>query len=105
MKLENILTITLFCTLIFAFTKESYSQKIGLGSASYHTITVDNNGQVYTWGYNGYGNLGNGNTGTNSSNPVDISSSGALNGNSIILALLSSSLYSNSRLILFPYFK
>jgi alpha-tubulin suppressor-like RCC1 family protein len=45
----------------------------------YHTIALDNDGKIYSWGYNAYGQLGN-NTVVNSLAPIDISSFGALAG-------------------------
>jgi alpha-tubulin suppressor-like RCC1 family protein len=38
-----------------------------------HTCGVGSNGEGYCWGYNYYGQLGNGNTGTNSNVPVLVS--------------------------------
>jgi len=35
----------------------------------YHGVAIDNSGQVYTWGTNAYGRLGNGTSGTNSFSP------------------------------------
>ncbi|MGD9732695.1 MAG: hypothetical protein AB7U45_10985 [Desulfamplus sp.] len=37
----------------------------------YHTAALKNDGTVWTWGYNGYGQLGNG-TAENSTNPVQV---------------------------------
>ncbi len=42
------------------------------GSYGYTVIAKDSNGKIYTWGYNRYGQLGNGTT-TNSSVPICIS--------------------------------
>lgn len=39
----------------------------------YHTCGVATDGEGYCWGYNNYGQLGNGNTGTNSNVPVLVS--------------------------------
>ncbi len=42
-----------------------------IGAGNYHSIALTTDGKVYTWGYNGYGELGNG-TKTNTSIPTDI---------------------------------
>lgn len=49
----------------------------------YHSIVLASDGTVYTWGYNFYGQLGNGNTGTDSNVPVAVSTSGVLSGKTI----------------------
>ncbi len=48
----------------------------------YTTCVLASNNKVYCWGYNGYGQLGNGST-TNSSVPVAVVASGALLGKTI----------------------
>ena len=35
---------------------------VDVATGIYYSMAVDNNGNVYTWGYNGYGQLGHGNT-------------------------------------------
>ncbi|MFZ2322492.1 MAG: T9SS type A sorting domain-containing protein [Ignavibacteriaceae bacterium] len=57
------------------------AQHIGAGP-SYHTIAAKSDGTVYTWGYNGYGELGNGTT-TDSNVPVAVSTDGFLSGKTI----------------------
>ena len=52
---------------------------IQLSAGGEHSCAFDSNNQVYCWGYNYYGQLGNGNT-TNSYIPVGIDASGALAG-------------------------
>ncbi len=47
-----------------------------------YSMALDSNGNVYTWGYNGAGNLGNGTT-TNSVSPINISTMGSLSGKTI----------------------
>ena len=47
-----------------------------------HTIALASDGKVYTWGYNGYGQLGNGNN-TESTIPVAVDVSGVLSGKTI----------------------
>lgn len=47
-------------------------KQVALGSSSYgHTVALSTDRQVYTWGYNSYGQLGNGTT-TDSKTPVKI---------------------------------
>lgn len=48
-----------------------------------HSLALDDNGQVYSWGTNTYGQLGNGNNNRISS-PTNISTSGVLMGKKII---------------------
>ncbi len=59
-----------------------YAQNIGTGYG-YHSIAVNSDGKVYTWGENIYGQLGNGNN-TTSNIPVTVDASGALSGKTII---------------------
>lgn len=49
----------------------------------FHSIALGSDGNVYTWGYNWYGQLGNGNN-TNSYVPVAVNTSGVLSGKIII---------------------
>ena len=44
---------------------------IDVKAGYYHNIALTENGEVYTWGYNGYGQLGNG-TSENSTTPVKV---------------------------------
>ena len=43
-----------------------------IAGGGYHSLALTSSGQVLAWGYNGYGQLGNGTT-TNSSTPVAVS--------------------------------
>jgi alpha-tubulin suppressor-like RCC1 family protein len=52
-------------------------------SGQHHTVALSSTGQVHTWGYNVYGQLGN-NTTTNSSIPINVSSFGSLSGQTIV---------------------
>jgi alpha-tubulin suppressor-like RCC1 family protein len=45
----------------------------GIAAGEYYSLALTNDGKVYAWGYNGYGQLGLGNT-TNQSSPVHVSS-------------------------------
>jgi len=49
-----------------------------------HSMALTSDGQVYCWGYNYYGQLGNNST-TNSSVPVAVSSTGVLTGKTVSL--------------------
>jgi alpha-tubulin suppressor-like RCC1 family protein len=55
-------------------------QVSAIATGSYHAVALITSGTVYTWGYNGQGQLGNGDTsGSNQSLPVSVSTSGILN--------------------------
>ncbi|MZG88400.1 RCC1 repeat-containing protein, partial [Staphylococcus aureus] len=45
---------------------------IAIAGGVYHTIALKSDGTVWAWGYNGYGQLGDGST-TNRSTPVQVS--------------------------------
>ncbi len=50
---------------------------IAIAAGGNHTLAVDRNGEVWSWGLNYYGQLGNAvNTGTNNSNPTPVKISG-----------------------------
>jgi alpha-tubulin suppressor-like RCC1 family protein len=66
----------------------SFDQRIlGVACGYAHTAAVDGYGKVWTWGNNNYGNLGNNNTGTNSSIPVAASTYGSLAGVTTVAAV------------------
>ncbi|MFT9116351.1 MAG: IPT/TIG domain-containing protein [Sporolactobacillus sp.] len=52
---------------------------IDIAAGYYHSVALDNSGNVYTWGNNTYGQLGN-DTNTNSSVPVAVYNAGVLSG-------------------------
>jgi len=52
---------------------------IAINAGGNHTCAVADNGQAYCWGYNGYGQLGNGTT-TSSTVPVAVATWGVLSG-------------------------
>ncbi len=47
------------------------SDVVAVAAGSYHSLAVDSNGDVWAWGYNSYGQLGDG-TRTNSTVPVQV---------------------------------
>jgi len=53
---------------------------VAISAGYYHNIALCADGTVASWGRNNYGQLGNNSSGTNSSVPVNITTSGALNG-------------------------
>ncbi len=55
-----------------------------VSSGNSHSLALASDGTVYAWGQNNYGQLGNGNTGTNSNVPVAVSTSGVLSGKIIV---------------------
>jgi alpha-tubulin suppressor-like RCC1 family protein len=75
---------TKLTTMIFflvALSCNLSAQSIGTG-LGYHSIAVNSNGTVYTWGYNNFGQLGN-ETNTNSDVPIAVYTSGVLSGKTI----------------------
>ena len=48
---------------------------IYISAGSYHSIAVNSNGDLYSWGWNGQGQLGNG-TNTDSNVPLPVRTSG-----------------------------
>jgi len=46
------------------------------GGAYSHCIALTTTGEMYTWGYNGYGQLGRGNTTAIHNSPTEITVSG-----------------------------
>ena len=53
-----------------------------ISAGSDHSLALDSEGQIYAWGYNYYGQLGNGDT-TSSNTPVKVDTSGVLAGKTI----------------------
>lgn len=53
-----------------------------ISTGNTHTCAIASDNNAYCWGYNAYGGLGNG-TGTPSSTPVPVATSGALSGKTI----------------------
>ncbi|MBP9489374.1 hypothetical protein KBE88_01255, partial [Candidatus Saccharibacteria bacterium] len=53
-----------------------------ISAGSGHSLALDSEGQIYAWGYNDYGQLGNGDT-TSSNTPVKVDASGVLAGKTI----------------------
>ena len=80
--LKTITKLFITALIIFASSILLTAQNIGTGLGQ-HTIAAKADGTVYTWGYNNYGQLGNGNTGTGSNVPVAVYTSGVLSGKTI----------------------
>ncbi len=53
-----------------------------IAASLYSAYALADDGKVYSWGYNSYGQLGNGNT-NNSNTPVAVSTSGVLSGKTL----------------------
>ena len=53
-----------------------------ISAGGVHSLALDSEGQIYAWGYNYYGQLGNGDT-TDSNTPVKVDASGVLAGKTI----------------------
>jgi uncharacterized repeat protein (TIGR02543 family) len=56
---------------------------VAIGAGEYHCLAVSSEGQVYSWGPNSNGELGNG-TNTPSSVPVAVFTNGALSGKTVV---------------------
>lgn len=64
--------------LMDAYTGPKVWIQVSVGA--YHACGITSEQKAYCWGYNEFGQLGNGNTGTNSFSPVAVSTSGVLGG-------------------------
>jgi alpha-tubulin suppressor-like RCC1 family protein len=62
---------------VTAFDKNVKSISVGSGDYG-HCMAITNDNKLYSWGYNGYGQCGRGNTTTIHSTPVEISVSGQI---------------------------
>ena len=56
---------------------------IAIAAAEYHSLALTSDGQVFAWGYNSSGQLGNGST-SQQNTPVAVNTSGALAGKTVI---------------------
>jgi alpha-tubulin suppressor-like RCC1 family protein len=56
---------------------------VAIAAGYAHTLALDSTGHVHTWGYNMYGQLGNGST-TSTSVPISVSTYGSLNGSTVV---------------------
>ena len=72
----------IYFLLLLFISQPANAQKVGTGLGN-HFLVINSSGRVYSWGSNEYGQLGNGNTGTNSNVPVAVSTSGVLSGKTI----------------------
>ncbi len=63
-----------------------------------HCAAIDENGNLYMWGYNGYGQLGNGNT-TDISTPAQISISGLNANEKIVHVVMTGQAYGSTQLV------
>jgi len=68
---------------VFASGALAGKSVIQVTAGQYHTCAVTSGGTAYCWGWNGQGELGNGNT-NSSTKPVAVLSSGALAGKSVV---------------------
>jgi alpha-tubulin suppressor-like RCC1 family protein len=55
-----------------------------IASGGFHTVALSSVGQVYAWGLNNQGQIGDGTSGTNRLSPISVDTTGALNGKIII---------------------
>jgi alpha-tubulin suppressor-like RCC1 family protein len=49
-----------------------------------HTLALDSTGQIHAWGYNSFGQLGNGTTSTIQIVPINVSTFGSINGKTVV---------------------
>lgn len=68
-QLRHLLLFALFCCIAITATAQATWLKIASGG--YQTLALKSDGTVWTWGYNNYGQLGNGTT-TNSNVPIQV---------------------------------
>ena len=66
---------------------------VAISAAGGHSLALDSDGKVYSWGYDSNGQLGDGGTNTNQSSPVAVDTSGVLAGKTIV-AISAGSAYS-----------
>ena len=67
------LLLYVFLCLATGITSEAVAQTwLKIATGGYHTLALKSDGTVWTWGYNNYGQLGNGTT-TSSNIPIQVS--------------------------------
>jgi alpha-tubulin suppressor-like RCC1 family protein len=76
-NLQKLISLSLLMLIVPTFIM---AQQVAAGEL--HSIALTSDGTVYTWGYNGFGQLGNGNN-TDSNVPVAVITSGVLSGKTI----------------------
>ena len=74
-----ILTILFLSSGSICSSQENYQNNTGylsnikaIAAGGGHSLALDNNGTVWAWGYNGYGQLGNGSSGASHPVPVQV---------------------------------
>src|SRR4051812_29252639 len=90
MKTQRLSRLVSMTFLVIVNLNQGFAQKIAAGSN--HSLSLCHNGTARSWGYNLYGQLGDGSTGTSSSSPVQVATGTAVKaiaaGSSFSLALL-----------------
>ena len=69
--MKRIILITLFVITLLSVNAQGCWKAIATNPAGYFTLAISNDGSLWAWGYNNYGQLGNGTT-INSNLPVRI---------------------------------
>jgi len=69
---KNLKKFVLLSILVLLVPTFIMAQYIGTGSSAFHNIISKSNGDVYTWGYNLFGQLGIGNNESSSIIPVEV---------------------------------
>lgn len=71
-----------FVATVISINQPIVIKELFIGSTSYHALAIQINGDLYSWGNNSFGQLGDGST-THRPNPINISSCGSINGKTI----------------------
>jgi alpha-tubulin suppressor-like RCC1 family protein len=75
-------TMTAASTLPLTVSLPSGVSATAVAAGSGHSLAIGSNGRLYAWGFNGYGQLGDGTT-TSSTTPVDVSLPGGVSATAI----------------------
>src|ERR1051326_8388958 len=66
------LALLLCSVCLFAFGPNAFSQQMAVGGGREHTLVLRSDGQVFSFGDNGIGQLGNGTINSTLTNTVDL---------------------------------
>jgi alpha-tubulin suppressor-like RCC1 family protein len=80
--MKKFVSVLVVFSLLISAPLWAGSPTLSTGCCAQHTLVISDNGTVYAWGHNDYGQLGNNST-TNSNVPVAVDTSGVLSGKTI----------------------